>query len=124
MMKHRKLLALCMIFAAGYVVTRILSAPESLFGLSTVLGTTVLGTTVLGTTVMGVTVGQALASSQLYLSLACIGLLVFLELSDPSYGEIGRILTQIRSNWLPYTVFLVLLFFLIVAFKIASIIGI
>jgi len=118
-MRRGRLLALCAIFSLGYVATSIVSAPENLFGLSTVLGTTVLGTTVLG-----VTFASAIASAQLYLSLACIGLLVFLELSDPSYGEVKRLIAEIRLNWLPCAIFLVILFFLIVAFKIASILGI
>lgn len=118
-MVHKKLLALCTIFALGYIVTTVVSSPGNLFGLSTVLGTTVLGTTVLGVTFV-----TAIASSQLYLSLTCIGLLVFLELSDPSYGGVKKILTEIRGNWLPCVMFLVVLFFLIVAFKVASIIGI
>jgi len=117
-MRRRGLAYLSLLFSASYLVTMVLHAPENLAGLSTVLGTTVLGTTVLGVQFI-----SALTSIQLYLSLACIGLLVFLELSDPTYGATANVAVAIRENWLPIAAFFVALFFLIVGFKIASILG-
>jgi len=64
---------------------------------------------------------QAFASLQLYISLALIGLLVFSELTDPGYGGIRKSLFELRSNWLPHIAFLLVLFGLIVAFKVATI---
>lgn len=113
------------------------------YGLSTVLGTTILGTTVLGTTVLGTTVlgttvlgstllgttsliqvyADALVTGQLAISLIAIGMLVYLELSDPSYGKTRRVAEELRKSWLPLTVLLVLLFALIVTFRIWAIIG-
>jgi hypothetical protein len=54
----------------------------------------------------------------LAVSLIAIGLLVFLELSDPAYGKINRLVFELRKSWLPTVSILVTLFFLIVAFKI------
>jgi len=118
-LKRRSLAYLSAIFGASYLLALMLEAPGGMAGLSTVLGTTVLGTTVLGVQLV-----PAIASSQLYLSLTCIALLVFLELSDPTYGPTRSIATAIRENWLPFVAVLVALFFMIVGFKIASIIGI
>jgi len=108
------------------------------YGLSTILGTTILGTTVLGTTVLGSTVlgstllgttsliqvyADALVTGQLAISLIAIGMLVYLELSDPSYGKTSRVIDELRKSWLPLSALLVLLFALIVAFRIWAIIS-
>jgi len=117
-LRRRSLAYLSLLFGASYLLTLALEAPGGIAGLSTVLGTTVLGTTVLGIQLV-----PAIASSQLYLSLTCIALLVFLELSDPAYGPTRSVAIAIRENWLPFVAVLVALFFMIVGFKIASIIG-
>jgi len=113
------------------------------YGLSTILGTTILGTTVLGTSVLGTTVlgttvlgstllgttsliqvyADALVAGQLAISLIAIAMLVYLELSDPSYGKTRRVVEELRKSWLPLSALLVLLFALIVAFRIWAIIG-
>jgi len=111
------------------------------YGLSTILGTTILGTTVLGTTVLGTTVlgttvlgstllgttsliqvyADALVTGQLAISLIAIGMLIYLELSEPSYGKTRRVIKELRKSWLPLSVLLVLLFTIIVAFRIWAI---
>jgi hypothetical protein len=113
------------------------------YGLSTILGTTVLGSTVLGSTVLGTTVlgstvlgstmlgttsliqvyAEALVTGQLAISLIAIGMLVYLELSDPSYGKTPRAIGELRKSWLPMSALLVLLFAFIVAFKIWAILS-
>jgi hypothetical protein len=116
------------------------------YGLSTVLGTTILGTTVLGTTVLGTTVlgttvlgstllgttkttttslipvlAEALSMGQLAISLIAICMFFYFELSDPSYGSTSRLIQELRKSLLPLSVVLVLLFALIVFFRIWAI---
>ena len=104
-----------MILASGYLATTIISAPPVLSGLSTVLGTTI-------TTSPGIF--TALGSFQLYISLGLIGLLVFSELTDPTYGGTKASLLELRTNWLPYVVLFTIIFSLVVAFKVAEILTI
>ena len=99
--------------AAGYLVTTIVSAPPTLSGLSTVLGTTIL--------VSSAPTFAIFASFQLYISLALIGLLVFSELTDPGYGGVKSFVIRLRTNWLPHIILLLMIFSLIVAFKVAAI---
>lgn len=109
-----------------------------LFGLSTILGVSVLGPSVLGSSVLGSSVlgssvlgsttiveayADAIATSQLCLSLVAIGLLVYLELTDPAYGELRSIFSELRRSWIPVTMLLVVLFFIIVALKVWSILA-
>jgi len=61
---------------------------------------------------------EALATAQLYVSLLCIGLLVYLELTDPNYGGIKEVLVEIRKSWSTTATLLVLLFLVLVAFKV------
>ena len=112
-LERAKLLILSMILATGYLVTSLLSAPPALSGLSTILGMTVF--------VNSGPIFTALDSLQLYASVSLIGLLVFLELTDPAYGETKSFLLKLRTNWLPHTIFLLVVFSLIVAFKVATI---
>lgn len=111
-MKRKELFILSAILAAGYLATSMISTQPALSGLSTVLGTTVLAS---------VSMLHTFASLQLYVSLALIGLLVFSELTDPTYGGIQKSLSELRTNWLPHIAFLLILFALIVAFKVATI---
>jgi len=97
-------------------VITVVSAPPTLSGLSTVLGTTVLGNSA--------SILTSLASLQLYCSLAMISLLVFLELTDPAYCGVQRFLVELRTSWLPYVVLLLIIFSLIVAFKVAAILSV
>ena len=112
-MERTKLLTLSAILAAGYLATTIISAPPALSGLSTVLGTTVL--------VSSASTFETFASFQLYISLTLIGLLVFSELTDPAYGGVKGFLIRLRTNWLPHVILLLIIFSLIVAFKVAAI---
>jgi len=114
-LERSKILILSAILAAGYLVTNMISAPPILSGLSTVLGTTVLGSSA--------SVFTSLASLQLYASLALIGLLIFSELTDPTYGGMRHFLVELRTSWLPYIVLLLTIFSLIVAFKVATILS-
>lgn len=50
-------------------------------------------------------------------SVVLIALLAFLDLTGPTYGSRKHILTGLGTNWLSYVVFLVILFSLIVAFR-------
>jgi len=108
-----KLLTLSAILAVGYLATTIISAPPTLSGLSTILGTTIL--------VSSPSTFATLASFQLYISLTLIGLLVFSELTDPAYGGVKSFLIRARTNWLPQIILLLTMFSLIVAFKVATI---
>jgi len=115
-----------------------LTVAAPLFGLSTVLGVSVLGSSVLGSSVLGSSVlgssvlgsttiveayAGAVVTSQLWLSLLVIGLLVYLELTDPAYGGLRSILLELRRSWLPVSALLVVLFFIIVAFKVYTILA-
>jgi len=134
---ERKLLILLALFVFLAAVSS-LTVVAPLFGLSTVLGVSVLGSSVLGSSVLGSSVlgssvlasttiieayAGAIAASQLCLSLAAIGLLVYLELSDPAYGSLRSFLLKLRRSWLPVSALLVILFFIIVALKVWSIIA-
>jgi len=100
----------------------------SFYGLSTILGTTLLGTTTLGLTLLGITslvqvYAEALSMGQLAISLIAICMLVYLELSDPSYGKTRSLIEELRKSWLPLTAVLVLLFALIVFFRILAVLA-
>jgi len=128
----KRLIALLGAYFAFILVSILLDGSPTLSGLSTTLGTIVLGTTVLGTTVLSSVLGssllgttnmiavytEALATAQLYVSLICIGLLVYLELTDPTYGGIKKLLLEIRESWTSIATLLVVLFLVLVAFKV------
>jgi len=131
---ERSLAVLLLLFAFSALASS-LTAGAPLFGLSTilsvsvlgssVLGSSVLGSSVLGSSVLGSTIVEAYAgavvASQLWLSLVVIALLIYLELSDPSYGRLRKILLELRRSWLPVSGLLVVLFFIIVALKVYAI---
>ena len=112
-LERTKLLMLSMILATAYLATSLLSAPPALSGLSTILGMTVF--------VSSGTIFTALYPLQLYASVGLIGLLVFLEVTHPAYGETKNFLSKLRTNWLPHTIFLLVVFSLIAVFKVATI---
>jgi hypothetical protein len=102
----------------------------AIYGLSTMLGTTVMGsTTVLGSTMLGTTTSMAevystvLPAGQLAISLLAIGILIFLELSDPAYSKTNRLVRELRRSWLPLAATLIILFSLTVAFKVLAILA-
>jgi len=141
--RGRILLLTLSVYVLLAFVASLLAVKPKFYGLSTVLGTTILGTTVLGTTVLGTTIlgttvlgstllgttsliqvyAQALAMGQLAISLIAICMLIYLELSDPSYGKTHRLIEELRNSWLPLSAVLILLFALIVFFRIWAIIG-
>lgn len=107
-------------------------------GLSTVLGISVLSSSILGSSVLGSSVlgssvlasttiveayGSAITASQIWLSFAAIGLLIYLELTDPAYGGLKSTIVELRKSWLPVTGILVILFFIIVAIKVWGILA-
>ena len=128
---ERNLAVLLVLFSFLALVSS-LTVVAPLFGLSTILGVSVLGSSVLGSSVLGSSVlgstileayAGAIATSQLCLSLAAIGLLVYLELTDPAYGRLKSILLELRRSWLSVSALLVVLFFIIVALKVYSILA-
>jgi len=139
----RILLLIMAVYVGMASFSSLLAVRPAFYGLSTILGTTILGTTVLGTTVLGTTVlgttvlgstllgttsliqvyADALVTGQLAISLIAIGTLIYLELSDPSYGKTRRVIEELRESWLPISALLVLLFAFIVAFRIWAILG-
>jgi len=91
----------------------------AMFGLSTtVLGSSsmLLGS-VSSSSAISLAYSKALVSVQLYVSLASIGILAYLELSNPAYGKTRRILEELRKGWVPVSVLFVILFFILVFFK-------
>ena len=148
MSRGRILLLILAVYALLASVASLLTVKPAFYGLSTVLGTTILGTTVLGTTVLGTTIlgttvlgsillgtttttttsliqvyAEAFSMGQLAISLVAICMLVYLELSDPSYGKTRRLIEELRKSWLPLSAVLVLLFALIVFFRIWAILA-
>jgi len=122
------LLLILVIYVSVAFALSLLAVKPAFYGLSTILGTTILGTTVLGSTLLGTTsliqvYAEALSMGQLAISLIAICMLVYLELSDPSYGKTRRLIGELRKSWLPLSVVLVLLFALIVFFRIWAILG-
>jgi hypothetical protein len=94
---------------------------------SSVLGSSVLGSSVLGSSVLATTIVEAysagVVASQIWISVAAIGTLIYLELSDPLYGNIRSMLQELRRSWLPVSALLVVLFFIIVALKVWNVIA-
>ena len=141
------LLLILFVYASLALLLSFLVVEPRFYGLSTILGTTILGTTVLGTTSMATLLGtttvlgttllgttttteawvpiyaEALAMGQLAISLVAISVLVYLELSDPSYGNTRRLIRELRKSWLPLAAVLVLLFGLIVFFRVWEILA-
>ena len=114
-----------------------LTVVTPLFGLSTVLGisvlgssvlgSSVLGSSVLGSSVMGTTIVEAyvnaVSTSQVCLSLVLISMLIYSELTDPSYGKLRNALLELRRSWMPVSALLLILFFIIVGFKVWGILA-
>jgi hypothetical protein len=161
---ERSLASLLLLFALLVLVSSFTVAVP-MFGLSTILGVSVLASSVLGSSVLGSSVlgssvlgssvlasttiveayTGAVVASQLWLSLTCIGLLVFLELSNPVYEERTRahpvtakpkrnqrqpcfrarirIFLELRKSWLPVSTLLVILFLIIVALNVWGILA-
>ena len=95
---------------------------------SSVLGSSVLGSSVLGSSVLGTTTttvmaaySEALAESQVWVSLGAIALLVYVELSDPAYGRSRRLFVELRRSWLSVSMLFVLLFGIVVVLKVWAI---
>lgn len=103
------------VFAVGYLLTAMISAPPVLSGLSTVLGTSMI-------VMQNSSMFTALASMQLLISIGLLGLLVFCEVTAPAYGGKG-LLVQLRTNWLPHVVVLFLIFSLMIVVKAITILS-
>ncbi|MEM2094466.1 MAG: hypothetical protein QXI32_04130 [Candidatus Bathyarchaeia archaeon] len=59
--------------------------------------------------------------SQLWVSLAAIGLLLYVELSDPAYGRSRQFLLELRRSWTPIAVLFTILFAIVVVLKVWAI---
>lgn len=132
MTRPRKILyILIIVYSTLTLFSGFLDVSPHLYGLSTIMGTvlssSVLSSSILGTTTNTTTVLAAYAgtlpSIQVYISLLAIGLLIYLELTDPTYGEVRRGLTEVRKSWLSMAMLLVLLFMIIVASRVWLIIS-
>ncbi len=133
---ERKLTILVILFFSLTLVS-CLTVTSPLFGLSTVLGSSVLGSSVLGSSVLGSSVlgssvlattiveaySAAVVASQIWISVTAIGTLIYLELSDPLYGNIRSTLQELRRSWLSVSALLVVLFFIIAALKVWNVIA-
>jgi len=73
------------------------------------------------TTVASITPSQGV-NAGLVLSLTLIGLLIFMELTDPAYGKIGERITHLRRNFTREAIILLIVFSAMVATKIIFII--
>jgi hypothetical protein len=95
-----------------------------------VLGSTVMGSTILGSTVLGSvtlttvyaetylnTLINALYVAQIIIAVATIGLLIYLEITHQSYGNVKRKYFEIRNALLPMGIILALIFFTIVTLR-------
>ena len=119
------------VFFVVLVVVSSLTVAAPPFGLSTTLSVSVLGSSVMGSSVLGSSMvsttvlveaySSAIVASQLWLSLVVIGLLFYVEISDPTYGKLRKSIVEFRKSWLPISALLSILFFVIVALKIYSI---
>jgi hypothetical protein len=133
---ERSLIALlvCFVLLTGLSA---FTVATPLFGLSTVLGVSVLGSSVLGSSVLGSSVlgssvmgstiveayVTAISTSQVCLSLVLIGLLIYSELTNPSYGKLRSVFLELRRSWMPVSVLLLVLFFIIVGIKVWGILA-
>jgi len=131
---QRSMMTLLIVFIFLALISYI-TTPPPLFGLSTILGISVLGSSVLGSSVLGSSVLgssvlantivasyiNAVIMSQVWLSLVLIGLLMYVELTDPMYGNLKSLLSELRKSWLPILTILMILFFIIVALRVLPI---
>jgi len=132
-MKPRLAIPLLAFVLSTLVLSMSLSKAPSIMGLSTILGISVLGSSVLGSSVLAssvlasTTIVEAYSSAigfiQPWLSLALIILLAYMELTDPSYGSLRGYLSELRRSWMPVSGLLFLLFSIIVAIKVWSILA-
>jgi hypothetical protein len=128
MSRNRILFFVFCIYVSLALLLSFLVVKPAFYGLSTILGTTVLGTTVLGSTLLGTTsliqvYAEALSMGQVAISLLAICMLLYLELSDPSCGESPRVVAELRKSWVPLTALLVLLFAVIVFFRVWNVLA-
>ena len=107
-------------------VVSFLRVDSNFYGLSTFdiiyfstnfLGTMVLNTTALNASQLAAIFGDKLFPSTLVITLFTIATVIYVELSDPSYGSTRKIIEEVRRSWLTPTLVLGILFSLIVFFK-------
>jgi hypothetical protein len=65
----------------------------------------------------------AVVTSQIWLTIATIGLLVYMELTSSSLESLRRIFLKLRESLLPVSALLTVLFLIIAALKAWSILG-
>ncbi|MEM3694096.1 MAG: hypothetical protein QXI39_08790 [Candidatus Bathyarchaeia archaeon] len=128
---ERRLIIPLLLFAIASLVLSLAAAGANRsppMGLSTILGVSVLGSSVLASSVLASTTileaySSAIGIIQPWLSLALILTLVYMELTDPSYGSLRGFLRELRKSWTPLSALLILLFFIIVAIKVWGILA-
>ena len=127
---------------AGGLSVGLLPVTIAPLGLSSILGLGMMSSVLLGSSVLGISVlsstvlssggvASAIASSysgalglgQMLVSVSAVGVLVFMELSDPAYGKVRPVVGEIRSSWKAIAVIMVVLFAAIVAVRVISIVG-
>jgi hypothetical protein len=112
------------------IIVSFFISPAQLVGLSTILGSTILGSTILGSTILGSvtlttvyaetylnTLLSALYIAQIIIAIVTIGLLIYLEITHQSYGNVKRKYFEIRNALLPMGIILALIFFTVVALR-------
>jgi hypothetical protein len=92
------------------------------------MGTSLLAMTSLGDSIMvsslfsGLSVtamfSNALIDAQVLVTLLCVSLLAYAEVANPTYGGSAAVVRELRRNWMPIMVFVLLLFAVTVASKI------
>ncbi|MCS7120862.1 MAG: hypothetical protein NZ952_06655 [Candidatus Bathyarchaeota archaeon] len=129
---ERKLLVLLATFGVLSILGCSIGAAPVL-GLVSVMGVSVLGSSVLGSSVLGSSVlasttiveaySGAVQLMQPLISIILILLLVYVELTDPSYGSIKSVFVEIRKSWASVSAILLVLFLIIVGLKVWSILA-
>jgi hypothetical protein len=124
----------------GGLTVALLPVTIAPLGLSSVLGLGLMSSVLLGSNVFSTTIftwtvlgsgGSAIATSysgalelgQVLVSLSAIGTLVFLEMSDSSYGGVRPLISEFRSSWKPIALIMVVLFAAIIAVRVNSIVN-
>lgn len=136
--KNYKLLLASFVAGSAVYLLPVSVAP---LGLSSVLGLSLMTSALLGSSVLGVSVlsstvlqpsgaaaaiaasySSALALVQVLVSVSSIGVLVFTEMTDPSYGKVGFTVGEMRKSLTPIALVTLVLFAAIVAVRILAIV--
>jgi hypothetical protein len=126
--REGKLLALLLVYVCAALVLVSLGAKPFTYGLSTVMGTSLMAMNSSGGSITASSLfsnhdvaamfSNALTDAQILVTLLCVSLLAYAELANPAYGRSATFLRELRRNWMPILVFIVLLFAATVASRI------